>query len=156
MQMGKPMEVYENPHNLFVAGFIGSPAMNLIDADLVEDNGRIWVDTGSFRLPVPPTHTEKYRPYLNREIVFGVRPEHIYDRALAGEVVAAAHIEVMVDVFEPVGSEVILLVSAGDRQMTAKVDPRTSAQAHHPIELCVDMGRMHLFDKTTGKVIDET
>jgi multiple sugar transport system ATP-binding protein len=156
MQMGKPMEVYENPHNLFVAGFIGSPAMNLIDADLVEDNGRIWVDTGSFRLPVPPTHIEKYRPYLNREVVFGVRPEHIYDRALAGEVVAAAHIEAVVDVFEPVGSEVILLVSAGDRQMTAKVDPRTSARAHQPIELCVDMGRMHLFDKTTGKVIDET
>ncbi|MGD9323369.1 MAG: sn-glycerol-3-phosphate ABC transporter ATP-binding protein UgpC [Desulfobacterales bacterium] len=156
MQMGKPMEVYENPLNLFVAGFIGSPAMNLIDADLVEDNGRIWVDTGSFRLPVPPTHIGKYRPYLNREVVFGVRPEHIYDRALAGEVVAAAHIEAVVDVFEPVGSEVILLVSAGDRQMTAKVDPRTSAQAHHPIELCVDMGRMHLFDKTTGKVIDET
>ena len=81
MQMGKPMKVYENPHNLFVAGFIGSPAMNLIDADLIEDNGRIWVDTGSFRLPVPPTHIEKYRPYLNREVVFGVRPEHIYDRA---------------------------------------------------------------------------
>ena len=69
---------------------------------------------------------------------------------------AAAHIEVVVDVFEPVGSEVILLVSAGNRQMTAKVDPRTSARAHQPIELCVDMGRMHLFDKTTGKVIDET
>ena len=155
MQIDTPQNLYDSPDNVFVAGFIGSPAMNLIDADLVEDNGRIWVDTGSFRLPVPPKHIEKYRPYLNREVVFGVRPEHIYDRALAGEVVAAAHIEAVVDVFEPVGSEVILLVSAGDRQMTAKVDPRTSARVHQPIELCVDMGRMHLFDKTTAKVIDE-
>jgi multiple sugar transport system ATP-binding protein len=156
MQMGKPMEVYENPHNLFVAGFIGSPAMNLIDAGLVEDDGRIWVDAGSFRLAVPQTHTEKYRSYVNREVVFGVRPEHIYDHALAGEVAAAENIDAMVDVFEPVGSEVILLVSAGNRQLTAKVDPRTSAAAHQPIELCVDMSRMHLFDKTTGSVIEQT
>jgi multiple sugar transport system ATP-binding protein len=154
MQMGKPMEVYENPNNLFVAGFIGSPAMNLMDTGLVEDDGRIWVDAGSFRLPVPQTHTEKYRSYVNREVVFGVRPEHIYDRALAGEVTAAENINAMIDVFEPVGSEVIILVSAGNRQMTAKVDPRTSARVHQPIELCVDMSRMHLFDKTTGNVIE--
>jgi multiple sugar transport system ATP-binding protein len=154
MQMGKPMEVYENPNNLFVAGFIGSPAMNLMDTGLVEDDGRIWVDAGSFRLPVPQTHTEKYRSYVNREVVFGVRPEHVYDRALAGEVTAAENINAMIDVFEPVGSEVIILVSAGNRQMTAKVDPRTSARVHQPIELCVDMSRMHLFDKTTGNVIE--
>ena len=105
---------------------------------------------------MPQTHIKKYRSYVNREVVFGVRPEHIYDRALAGEVAAAENIDAMVDVFEPVGSEVILLVSAGNRQLTAKVDPRTTARAHQPIELCVDMGRMHLFDKTTGNVIEST
>jgi multiple sugar transport system ATP-binding protein len=154
MQMGNPLEVYENPKNLFVAGFIGSPAMNLIDAGLVQDNDRMSVDCGSFRLPVPQTHTEKYRFYLNKEVVFGLRPEHIYDRALAGDLGEAENIEAVVDVFEPVGSEVILLVSVGDQQLTAKVDPRTSARVHQPVKLCVDMERMHLFDKDTGNVIE--
>ena len=153
-QMGSPMEVYENPKNVFVAGFIGSPAMNLIDANLVEDNGRICVDGGSFRLPVPQTLTEKYRSYLSKEVVFGIRPEHIYDRALAGNVAEAENLNAIVDVFEPVGSEVILLVSAGNQQMTAKVDPRTSARAHQPINLCVDMEHMQLFDQSTGEVIE--
>ena len=156
MQVGKPIEVYDNPDNIFVAGFIGSPAMNFLEVELIEKDGALWVSNASFRLPVPDSKVNLVAGHKNEKFLFGIRPEHIYDPSLAGEVVAAAHIEAVVDVFEPVGSEVILLVSAGDRQMTAKVDPRTSARAHHPIELCVDMGRMHLFDKTTGKVIDET
>ena len=153
LQIGSPLEVYENPRNMFVAGFIGSPAMNFVEASVVQDNGRLYVDAGSFRLAIPGSLEGRYRARLNDEVVFGIRPEHIKDRSFSSDIPGRDELEAVVDVVEPVGSEVILIVTVGTHQLTAKVDPHTKASVHQPIELSVDMNKMHLFDKETGEVI---
>jgi len=154
MQEGTPLEVYENPRNVFVAGFIGSPSMNFLETRVTEENGRLCVDGGSFRLAIPEGLQGRYQPRVNDEVVFGIRPEHINDRAFATDLPGRDELEATVDVIEPVGSEVILIVTAGEHQLTAKVDPHAKVTLHQPIELSVDMNNMHLFDKETGEVIE--
>jgi multiple sugar transport system ATP-binding protein len=154
MQTGTPLDVYENPKNEFVAGFIGSPAMNFLETKVVEDNGRLYVDGGSFRLAVPKDLQKKYRSRLNNEVIFGIRPEHINDRSFVSHIPGREKLEATVDVIEPVGSEVILIVTVGEHHLTAKVDPHTKASVHQPIDLSVDMNNIHLFDKETGEVIE--
>ena len=154
MQMGTPLEVYENPKTIFVAGFIGSPAMNFLKTTVLEDDGKLYVDGGSFRLAIPERLEKRYRARVNDEVAFGIRPEHIADPSFASDVPGRDDLEVVVDVIEPIGSEVILIVTAGNHQLTAKVDPHTKASVHTPITLSVDMDKMHLFDKETGDVID--
>jgi len=154
MQIGTPLEVYENPKNEFVAGFIGSPSMNFIETKVVEDNGRLYVDGGSFRLAIPEELAKRYRPRLNDEVIFGIRPEHINDRAFVSDIPGREKLEAIVDVMEPVGSEVILIVAVGEHHLTAKVDPHTKASVHQPIGLSVDMNNIHLFDRETGEVIE--
>lgn len=153
MQEGKPLEVYKNPLNIFVAGFIGSPSMNLLETKVIEENGRLSVDGGSFRLSIPENLQGRYRARVNDEVIFGIRPEHINDRSLAADFPGRDELKAMVDVIEPVGSEVILIVTVGDRQIISKADTHTRASLHQPIELSVDMNNMHLFDKETGEVI---
>ena len=123
MQEGTPLEVYENPRNLFVAGFIGSPSMNFLETKVVEENARLSVDGGSFRLAIPRNLEGRYRARVNNNVVFGIRPEHINDRSFATDFPGRDELKAMVDVIEPVGSEVILIVTVGNHQLTAKVDP---------------------------------
>lgn len=154
MQEGKPLEVYENPRSVFVAGFIGSPSMNFLETKVVEDTGQLYVDGGSFRLAIPESLQGRYRSRVSEEVVFGIRPEHINDRAFATHLPGVDELEAVVDVIEPVGSEVILIITMGEHQLTAKVDPHTKASLHQLIELSVDMNNLHLFDKETGDVIE--
>ena len=154
MQAGKPMEVYENPENLFVAGFIGSPPMNFLNTRLTEENGCLYVDSGDFRLMIPKNLNEKYKVRVSGEVVFGIRPEHISEISFAGDMPGRVELDAQVDVIEPIGSEVILIVAAGKHQLEAKVDPHTKAFLHQPIKLSIDMNEMHLFDKETGDVIE--
>jgi len=153
MQIGTPLEVYNNPANLFVASFIGSPSMNFIDARLVRENDRLCVTAADFHFAVPASLEEKYCHTIGREVVFGIRPEHVLEMSDSHNLPAAASLEAQVEVVEPLGSEVILLVSAGKQQLTAKVDPSTRAAVHQTIRLAFRMDKMHLFDKQTGEVI---
>lgn len=153
MQVGTPLEVYENPNNLFVAGFIGSPSMNFFETKVVDENGRLYMDGESFRLAIPGSLEKRYRARINHEVVFGIRPEHINDRSFASDMSGRDELEAVADVIEPIGSEVILIVTVGKHQLTAKVDPHTKASVHQPIKLAIDMNNMHLFDKETGEVI---
>jgi multiple sugar transport system ATP-binding protein len=154
MQIGTPLQVYENPKNVFVAGFIGSPSMNFLETKVVEDNGRLYVDGESFRLAIPKGLEKRYRPRLNNDVVFGIRPEHINDRSFVSKIPGREKMEATVEVVEPVGSEVILIVTVGGHQLTAKVDPHTKASVHKSIDLSVDMNNIHLFDTETGEVIE--
>src|SRR5205814_981133 len=81
-QLAPPQEVYDHPSNVFVAGFIGSPAMNFIEAQLVSDGGQLYVDTGFAKLSVPESKAPAVRSYQGKEVLAGIRPEDIYDRAL--------------------------------------------------------------------------
>jgi multiple sugar transport system ATP-binding protein len=149
MQIGAPMEVYDNPQNLFVAGFIGSPAMNFFDVRIIGEKGALSVKGDNFQLAIPDKLQDRFIQAKNRELVFGIRPEHIYDKELKGEFPGGESLKATVEVVEPIGSQVILLASFGTANITACVDPQTNAEPNMELEFLVDTNRLHLFDKTT-------
>jgi multiple sugar transport system ATP-binding protein len=152
MQIGSPLEVYEHPQNQFVAGFIGSTPMNFMDARLMAENGRMYVDCGDFNLQVPQVRQKQYEARINQEVVFGIRPDNI-DELCESSPAECEPLEGIVDNIEPLGSEVILMVNVGKYRLTARVDPKTKARLHQPVKLTVDMHKMHLFDKQSGRTI---
>jgi multiple sugar transport system ATP-binding protein len=154
LQIGTPMEVYENPKNIFVGGFIGSPPMNFIDVQLVEAHGDLYLDAGDFKLAVPQPLGGISKARIDSQVVLGIRPDHINDLAYAIPDGGIEALEAFVEVIEPIGSEVILLVTAGQHQFTAKAHPQTKARLNQSIKLAIDMTKMHLFDRQTGEKID--
>jgi multiple sugar transport system ATP-binding protein len=151
MQTGAPMNVYDNPQNLFVAGFIGSPAMNFFDVRLAGEKGALFVESENFRLTASDRLQDRFMHAKDRELVLGIRPEHIYDRGVKGEFPGGELLKATVEVVEPIGSQVILLASCGSSNLTACVDPQTHAKPNMELEFVVDTNRLHLFDKTTEK-----
>ena len=151
MQVGHPMEVYDHPMNLFVAGFIGSPAMNFFDVHLVEEAGRLYAKGQDITLTLPDAFRDRLLKVRDHHVILGMRPEHIYDRAVKNGVPGGDTLKVTIEVVEPIGSQIILLASAGSTRLTACVDPQTRAEPNMPMELVVDMNRAHLFDKVSGE-----
>ena len=149
MQTGPPLEVFENPANLFVAGFIGSPAMNLLDAMLTERSDQLLLTGAAFTLPLPKHLRARFGQIKNRNVVVGIRPEDIYDRSIKGDFPGGEVLSVTIQVYEPLGSEVLLRTSCGTDQILAKVDSRTRGRINDTIELIVDTNRLHLFNKET-------
>jgi multiple sugar transport system ATP-binding protein len=153
MQIGTPLEVYNNPKNIFVAGFIGSPAMNFFDVRVVERKGTLCIEGENFKMAVPSSLRDRYLKTKDQEAILGIRPQHIFDKKIRGPFPGGEQLRATIEVVEPVGSEVILLASCGSAQLTAMVDPQTLAKPHAEIEFLVDMNHMHLFNKSTEEVI---
>ncbi len=151
MQIGRPMEVYEKPINLFVAGFIGSPAMNFLKVNLIDQEGALAVTGENLVLKVPDHLQKRFSTAQGRNLTFGIRPEHIYDQALKGSFPGGETLKAIIEVVEPIGSEVIVLAKCGSAEVTARVDPETRVKPQMPVELIFDMNRMHLFDEDTKK-----
>jgi multiple sugar transport system ATP-binding protein len=149
MQIGSPMEVYQNPKNLFVAGFIGSPAMNFCEINLIDKEGTLTVMSENFDLKVPDHLQKRFSTAQGRNLIFGIRPEHIYDQKLKSPFPGGERIKAIIEVVEPIGSEVILLATCGSTQLTARVDPATQVKPQMAVELVLDMNQMHLFDGDT-------
>jgi multiple sugar transport system ATP-binding protein len=185
-QVDGPQVLYDRPRNLFVAGFIGSPAMNLVTADLSRRDSEFWVDFGDHRLRLDPSTLVK-RPALSqfegRRIVVGVRPEDIEDAAVLRESEEEHRMSVVCDIREDMGSEVIvhfnvpgepvtskevveaLVADAPEDQearlaaerargrgisFVARLERMTEAREREPLELAVDVKRLHFFDPDTG------
>ena len=151
MQIGEPMEVYENPANLFVAGFIGSPAMNFYKIKLIDKDDKLTVKGDNFELNVPVHLAERFSAAKGRNLIFGIRPEHVYDQELKGAFPGGEKLKCFIEVVEPIGSEVILLAKCGSDPVTARVDPATRLKSQTMVELIWDMNRMHLFDAETNQ-----
>jgi multiple sugar transport system ATP-binding protein len=185
-QLASPQELYDNPTNIFVAGFIGSPAMNMIGADVVRENGAVRVEFGGLRLDVLDA-TLRERPglpdYVGRKVVVGIRPEDMEDPEYLAAGAPDVRIPVMVEVREAMGSEVYahFKVDAppvltedtrdlaadkgldelelegqadnGSAMFVARLNPRTTAVRGKPMELEVDVRRLHFFDVETGQAI---
>jgi multiple sugar transport system ATP-binding protein len=181
-QVDAPQEMYDHPANLFVAGFIGSPAMNMVDAVLrrAENGGAVEFAGVSLRVP---EQTFQERPALaaraGSQVVLGIRPEDIEDPQFINDRVDGSDIQVVVDIREAMGSEVyvhfgvdappvitedtidlaadaeLLREADGGAQTSfvARLNPRTSAQRGQPITLQVDNRRLHFFDRDTGEAI---
>lgn len=146
-QVGTPMEVYEYPVNLFVAGFIGSPAMNFIPAKIVSKDSKLYLDAKSFELLVPPQKGKYLQGKANEEIILGIRPENMQDKSFAEKSIEGSPIKAIVEVVEPLGSEVQLFVTSGEHSMVARVDPRTGARLSEEIELVLNTEKIHIFEK---------
>ncbi|HEY63421.1 MAG TPA: sn-glycerol-3-phosphate ABC transporter ATP-binding protein UgpC [Caldilineae bacterium] len=148
-QLDTPQNLYDTPGNVFVAGFIGSPSMNFFDATLVEEDGKLYVDGGSFKLQIPPDKAQTYMKYKGQEVIFGIRPEDIYAKPYVAPGISAAEMKATVDVTELMGNEIFLYCLTGNKSFIARVDPRTQARAGDEVELVVNMDRLHLFDPKT-------
>jgi multiple sugar transport system ATP-binding protein len=146
-QVGTPMEVYEYPVNLFVGGFIGSPAMNFIPGKIISKHSILYLDAGSFALAIPSQKEQYLRGKTNGEVIFGIRPENMQDKSFAEKSLEVAFIKAVVEVVEPLGSEVQLFVTSGEHSLVARVDPRTRARLSEEIELVLNMDKIHLFEK---------
>lgn len=153
-QVGFPMEVYDKPKNLFVAGFIGSPTMNFFEGRVVEESGELTLRGGDFAFAVPAALKGGYVKAKGREIVFGIRPEHIFVRERWGTAPNGQIINAKIDVVEPIGSGIIILATSGGWNFTACVDPSTRLAKHSKVDFIFDMERMHLFDKNTKDALE--
>ncbi|HKB24541.1 MAG TPA: sn-glycerol-3-phosphate ABC transporter ATP-binding protein UgpC [Methylomirabilota bacterium] len=149
-QVGEPLELYSRPANKFVAGFIGSPAMNFIDVT-VADAGGLWADAPGFRVKVPPTHASRLGAYKGQRVTLGLRPEDL--RPASGSDPAEYSFDAVVDVVEPLGSEILLDLRAGQNTMVARVEPSVRAKVHETLKLALTPDRARFFDTKTELAI---
>ncbi len=152
-QVDDPQTLYDHPKNEFVAGFIGSPAMNFLDGTLREADARMYLDFGGFQLRIPDELIAPARPYAGQTVVFGIRPEDIYDRLFAQATRPEATVSAQVEVKEPMGSDLFLYLRVGERTIHARMNPATRVDVGGTLEIYFDMGKMHLFEKSTGRAI---
>jgi multiple sugar transport system ATP-binding protein len=152
-QIDTPQSLYDYPDNLFVAGFIGSPAMNFFDAKLKKDGNNMYVDAGSFTVKVPDNRTDVYMPHDGKPVVFGLRPEDIYDPKYEAPDIIGEGVEGTVEVTELMGNEIFVFMKSGDHDFVGRIDPRTGFSMGDKIKVTFNMGNMHIFDKETEQAI---
>jgi multiple sugar transport system ATP-binding protein len=148
-QLDTPLVLYNKPANKFVAGFIGSPSMNFVDATVVEESESIFLKTTGFKMKIKPDFAKKLKSYKNKPVVMGIRPEDIQDKAFSKIDDPANTFDASVDVSEPLGSEIILYLSMGEETLMARVNPQTSARVGEKISVVFDADKVHVFDKET-------
>lgn len=153
MQVDTPQKLYDSPNNLFVAGFIGSPAMNFFNAQLLKEGEDIVIKTDSFAVKVPENRRKALEGHLGKPVIFGLRPENIHDPNYAPPRIISQEVEAIVDLTELMGNEIFLFLKSGEDDYVARVDPRTSYQMGDKVTMAFNMANMHIFDKETEQVI---
>ncbi|MBL6615861.1 MAG: sn-glycerol-3-phosphate ABC transporter ATP-binding protein UgpC [Reyranella sp.] len=150
-QVGEPLELYNTPANRFVAGFIGSPAMNFADVTLSGGNGRLWAEAPGLKIGVPEPIAARVNGHAGSKATLGIRPE---DLRVAGPAdPAELCFEVEVEVIEQLGSEILLDTRAGTSTFVASVDPTLRTRVHERLKLAINPDRLHLFDAQTEAAI---
>lgn len=153
-QVDTPQNLYEHPNNVFVAGFMGSPAMNFFDATIKSENEALFVAAGALKVPIPQAERSRYDPYLGKPVTFGIRPEKIYNPQFSPPGINPYEVEATVSVIEMMGHEIIVYLTLVDGQeFLARVDPRSRYTAGEKVRVSLDCDRFHLFDKKSGHVL---
>jgi multiple sugar transport system ATP-binding protein len=152
-QVDSPQNLYDSPNNLFVAGFIGSPAMNFFPAKLRKDNGRLMVDGNTFAIAIPDEFAKPYEAHAGKNVIFGIRPENIHDPNFVPPNVHTEKIESQVDVTELMGNEIFLHMLSGQNTFVARVDPRSKLRVGEKVQIALDMDSVHIFDAETEETI---
>jgi multiple sugar transport system ATP-binding protein len=152
-QVGGPQDLYAHPENIFVAGFIGSPAMNFFDVTVKGEPELLQLDAGPFQLSIPLPKAAGLLKYRGKKVILGVRPESIHDSDFPRSGVVPVPVEAHVDVLELIGNEVFLHLISDSASFLARVDPRTKAKPGQKIEVLFDLGEMHAFDPETERSI---
>lgn len=153
-QVDTPQHLYDMPCNMFVAGFIGSPQMNFVNATLNKSGSNYTLDFDKYKIPVPANKAAggKLDAYVGKEVVFGIRPEHVHDEP---EYIEKSNclFEANVDVTELMGAEVYLYVNIAGMPVTARVEPTSTAHPGDNIKVCFELDKLHIFDKDTEQTI---
>ena len=154
-QVDTPQNLYDKPQNLFVAGFMGSPQMNFLDATVKVEGDVASLEIGGKAIPLPPAKSKKLIDggYDGKVVTFGIRPEDVYDSQMFIESSPASVFESTVRVYELLGAEVFLYFDLAEFPITARVDPRTTARPGDNIKFALDIEKIHVFDKETEQII---
>lgn len=152
-QVADPITVYDHPENKFVAGFIGSPPMNFMNGRIIKKDNRIYFDEGKFRVKLVEDMYKKIVPYLDKDVIFGVRCEDIYDKLFVSQPISENAVRVNCEVVEPMGSEVYLYLNTGKHTFIARVGAHNKPQVNQGIDMVFDMSKVHFFDKDSEKTI---
>ena len=152
-QVADPIALYERPVNKFVAGFIGSPPMNFLEGQIVKMDNKFYFMNGPFKVRIVDAVVLKLIPYENKEIIFGIRSEDIYDKLFASEASTDNTVRATCEVVEPMGAEAYLYLRTGTSAFIARVSGQVRPSVNQDIDLVFDMGKAHFFDKATEKAI---
>jgi len=150
-QVGEPLELYNEPANLFVAGFLGSPAMNFAPVQLSETNGALWAANEGMRIQVPAEIAGRLGRHVRSDVTMGIRPEDLHVASTADP--AELGFDAMIEVIEKLGSEILLDVAVGPHTMVASVDPGIRVNVHDRLRLALNPDRLHFFDTRSETVI---
>ena len=155
-QVDTPQNLYDNPCNVFVAGFIGTPQMNFINGTLSQKGEDVFFhfDGNTIKLPAEKNADNVLKDYIGKEVIAGIRPECIHDAPMQLAALPDSTIEVDVDVVELMGAEIYLHIKSGEEtNMIARVSARSTSRAGDKIKVALDVSRIHLFDKDTERYI---
>ncbi len=154
-QVDSPQNLYDKPCNKFVAGFIGAPQMNMIDAAVGKDGSDVTMSFGGRTITLPPEKAKvvEQKGYVGKTVTLGIRPEDLHDDTAWLEASPKSVIEATIRVYELLGAEVNLYFDIDDAQFIARVNPRTTARVGSVVKIALDMSKVHLFDKETEQVI---
>lgn len=153
LQFDTPLNVYDKPINKFVAGFIGSPPMNFMKGTIIRKNSHLYFDEGNFKVKILEDMYERLKNYLDKEVIFGIRPESIYDKLFASNATPDNTISVICDVLETIGVVNYLYLSTGKHLIVAVVDTSNKPSRGSMIEVVLDMHKIHFFDSSTEETI---
>ena len=164
-QCDAPQVLYDKPCNMFVAGFIGSPQMNFIEGKVLKDGEDFFVEYGSedtktragvkykIKLPAEKNANDALVPYVDKEVIIGIRPEHVHNEPNYLETMPEGIVEAKVEVTELMGAETYLYMNSEGHSINARVSPANTARPGDTIKITIDPSRIHLFDKETEVTI---
>jgi multiple sugar transport system ATP-binding protein len=158
-QVAEPIALYDNPRNMFVAGFIGSPPMNFFTGTIAQQQAGLWfVEQGAggskgFAIRIDDETARKLAGYAGKSVVFGTRPEDIGDKRSASFSKSDQTASTTVEVVEPMGAEIYLYLNTGSHSFVARVNPHEKAEVGQKLEMAFDMRKCHFFDSQTEQVI---
>ncbi|MFH1360972.1 MAG: sn-glycerol-3-phosphate ABC transporter ATP-binding protein UgpC [Candidatus Omnitrophota bacterium] len=152
-QCDDPITVYDSPANKFVAGFIGSPPINLMDGRIIKKERKYYFDEGTIQVKLVEEMFETMAPYEGKDVSFGIRAEDIYDKLFVSEASPECTVTATCEVVEPMGSEVYLYLNTGRHKFMARVGAHDRPEINRDMDLVFDMGKVHFFDKDTEKTI---
>ena len=154
-QVDTPQNLYDLPVNEFVAGFMGSPQMNFIDGTINKTGSDYMFNFGKYAIKIPTNKNKDdvLKDYVGKNVVFGIRPEHVHDEPEFLEKATDGVVESDVEVTELMGAETYLYLSCEGNQITARVDPTSTAKTGDHIKIAFELQKLHLFDKETEKTI---
>ena len=152
-QIADPITLYDQPTNKFVAGFIGSPAMNFMEGSLIKKKDAVYFSEENFTVKVHDDHISTLGEYMGKDLTLGIRPEDIFDKVYASNASPDNTITATVEVVEPMGAEAYLYLTTGKSPFMARVASYEQLEVNQDIDLVFDMSKAHFFDRATEQTI---